>query len=241
MPKKLPKDEEKFLRYYVREGGVAEKIVVAERAARLKAGTGAKMLKLKRVQDALRERLEPLRLEQQRQELVGAAVAEATAKQQEELNVLRAEATKIKTYENLSIQGNTTLLEQELMRVALGLDMNVHGRVKLEYIKTALVIGGLMEQGTTRRVGPTEMDPSNKAPSVYAAVFNRLRDAENNHPVPVEVMPDSPTIEGVFDLVPVKAAAVVPTATAMPPAGESIDAPVPVARKESRVMTVEIG
>ena len=69
--------EEYFISLYVKEGAVEEKIAYAERRASLEPGTGHRILQRKRVQEEIKARMEPVRLEQMRQQQLGDAVAVA--------------------------------------------------------------------------------------------------------------------------------------------------------------------
>ena len=62
------------------------------------------------------------------------------------------------------------------MRMALGLDQVLHPGVKLDAIRSAFVVAGIMEQGTTRRVAPPEggSDAAGSA-GIYQGLFGRLR------------------------------------------------------------------
>lgn len=237
MPKRLPPDEERFVRNYVREGGEEEHIRAAEKRARLKMGTGARVLKLKRVQDAVKERMEPIRLEQQRQQLVGEAVVQATAQLQEERDRLQQAMEQIVALPAMRVMGNEQVIEQELMKL-VRLCPEKFGRIKLAAIQTSFVVAGLMEQGTTRRVSPPDSAKISDGKGVYASLFDRLRAEPKAEPAVVEAVEGS---DGVFDLTPQKVEiAMVPAVLWMPPPGESID-PVRIPKGAARVITVEVG
>ena len=74
--------ERYFISLYLKRGAVDEGIPYAERRACLEPGTGQVILKRKDVQAEIKTRMESIRLEQMRQQLVGDAVARATAKLQ---------------------------------------------------------------------------------------------------------------------------------------------------------------
>jgi hypothetical protein len=68
--KLTPKEKKRyFIGLYVRESEVEDKIPYAERRAFLKPGTGRRILKRKKVQETIKARMEPVRLEQMRQQL----------------------------------------------------------------------------------------------------------------------------------------------------------------------------
>jgi hypothetical protein len=209
-------------------------------------GTAAAMLKRKRVQDAVRERMEPVRLEQERQRLVADAVEDATAKLEAERSALKSELTGVLSLPNIRVMGNEEIVERALMRLVL-LDPERHGRLILEASKTALAVAGLMQMGMTRRVAPVHGGGETKEDGTYTSLFDRIRAERALEPA----LP-SPVIEGVFDLATRKRVADVvepdmrppePAApVVLPPMGESIEtvtAKTPVA--DQRVITVEVG
>lgn len=249
MPKKLPADEEKLLRFFIKEGAADEKIPVVAKRFRMTVGVVTRKLGLKRVQEELRVRMEPVRLEQQRQQMLADDVAKVTAQLIEDKekaeNALKA-ATQMPA---MSVTGNELIIEQELMRL-VRLDPEKHGRIKLASIQTAFVVAGLMEQGTTRRVSPPERNPEAAAAGVYTNLFDRLRlerDAKAATPEPVaEMIPDAEIVEDVFDLTPppVDASRTKVSTRVLPPVGEVIEVigMPPVQRQNtSRVITVEVG
>lgn len=242
MPKKLPAQEEKFLRHYVKEGGVEEKIRDVERRLRLKMGTGARFLKLKRVQDVFKEMMEPIRLEQQRQALVGAAVAEATAKLEAEKAEAEKKLNEVLSIQLIPVQGNETRIDHELMRL-VQLDPEKYGGIKLAAIKTAYVVAGLMEQGTTRRVIPADGKPETAGGGVYQNLFDRQRQlAAGAEPTNVpNVTSVPPADDQVFDLTPVKVLAPEPVELHIPPPGEAIEPmAIPAKKTGAHVITVEV-
>jgi hypothetical protein len=86
------------------------------------------------VQKEMDRRMEPVRLEQMRQCVLGEAVEQATAAMQEEL---------VKTGANIKrMEFAPEILEGELMQIILGLDFDKHPKVKLDAIKAALVLNG---------------------------------------------------------------------------------------------------
>lgn len=257
MPMKLTKDEGRFLKHYVKLGGVAEMTAEAERLARLKAGTGAKMLRLKRVAEAVEKQMAPVRLEQERQRMVADAVAEVTAKMAAETAELKQQLANATQMPPLTVADGGVVIEQELMRL-VRLCPEKHGRVKLASIQTALVVSGMIEQGNTKRTLPPE-NPLAATAGVYTALFERQRLAAGpaGSEVPAAAGASAPS-EGavleaeVFDIVPPKNMAGVPAprvqgAAVLPAAGESIapavaEAKKPVTRRGSiPVLTVELG
>jgi hypothetical protein len=179
----LTTDEQRFIRSYVKVGAVEEKIELAERRARLKAGAGKRMLGRAHVLAEVHLRMEPVRTEQMRQKLLGDTVAEVTKQLEEKTAKAQAEAEKaaselsaiIACPEKLKCRPD--LLEDALMRMAIGLDQILHPGVKLDAIRTALVVAGIMEQGTTRRVGLPDVEgTSGQAAGIYQGLFGRLRE-----------------------------------------------------------------
>jgi hypothetical protein len=241
MPK-LPAVEEKVLRFYIKEGGVEEKIPVVAKRYRMTVPAVTRMLKLKRVQDALRTRMEPVRLEQMKQQMVADAVQQAVADLQAKKDEAERRLKEVLDVPLMPVQGNELVIEQELMRL-VRLCPEKYGAIKLASIKTAFVVAGLMEQGTTKRVIPPEGKGEITGGGVYQNLFDRQRQlqagTEPTNVTPVAPPPTPP--EEVFDLTPQKVMAPEPAAFKMPPPGEAID-PVATAAKKgaSRVITVEV-
>lgn len=248
MPKKLPADEERFVRCYIKEGGVEEKLPEAEKRARLKKGAGAQLLKKKRVADAVRERMEPVRLEQMKQKMLADAVEQVTADLKAKADAAENKLAEVLNIPRIPVQGNELVIEEELMRL-VQLCPEKYGGIKLAAIKTAFVVAGLMEQGTTRRVAPAEgKNEGSAGGGVYQNLFDRQRQLEAGGSVtnvtnvtPAPALP--PAEEHVFDLTPVKVLAPEPVALVMPQPGEAIDPVLPSKAKKpnSNVITVEVG
>jgi hypothetical protein len=85
--------------------------------------------------------MEPVRLEQMRQCVLGEAVAQAKAAMQE---ALAETAASIK-----QMNITTEVLEGQLMQIVVGLDWDKYPKVKLEAIKAALVVNGMLEVKST--------------------------------------------------------------------------------------------
>lgn len=255
MPTKLPADEEKLLRFFIKEGATEEKIPVVANRFRMKLGDVKRKLALKRVQEELRIRMEPVRLEQQRQQMLADSVAEATAKLIADKEKAEAELKAATTMPSMEL--TVDLLERELARLVC-LDGEKHGRIKLSAIQTGYVIKGVMEQGNARRVNPVDKPLDDKPAGVYTNVFDRLRLERESTPetVPENVI-EASLVDGVYDLtptptvqLPAKNISLIPPSTEafrtkekpaeMPPEGESLDTPVPVL-SNTRVITVDIG
>jgi hypothetical protein len=133
------KEREKyFISLYVKEGAVEEKIPYAERRASLKPGTGQKILRRKKVQKEIKARMEPVRLEQMRQQMVGDAAAVAHEALQNDLTKKVAGICQQK----IDVD---EVLDHELMRLAVGLDPHKHPRAKLKAIVAAYVVSGTVE------------------------------------------------------------------------------------------------
>ena len=184
LPKDRPltADEQRFIHSYVKVGGIEEKIELAERRIHLKPGTGRRMLARAPVLAEVHLRMEPKRMEQMRQQMLGDTVAEVTKRLEEKTAKAQADAAAAERELSAIIampdklKCRPDLLEDVLMRMALGLDPMIHPGAKLDAIRTAFVIAGIMEQGTTRRVGPMEGDiPGERAAGIYQGLFGRLR------------------------------------------------------------------
>lgn len=241
MPKKLPADEEKLLRFFIKEGAVEEKIPVVAKRFRLTVGGVKRKLALKRVQEELRVRMEPIRLEQQRQQMLADDVAQATAKLIADKE--KAESDLKAATQMPSMELTVEVLERELMRIAC-LDAEKHGRIKLAAIQTGYVIKGVMEQGTTRRVNPPDRGAETTAGGVYTNLFDRLRLEREAKSAAEEIVVDAETEDVVYDLTPqpVEASRTKEIVAEMPIEGESIDV-MPAAKRDvgARVITVEVG
>jgi hypothetical protein len=162
------KEKEKyFISLYVKEGATDEKIPDAERRASLKPGTGQTILKRKKVQKDIKSRMEPLRLEQIHQKLLGDASAVAHEALQNGLTnkVANICGHKIDVDE---------VLDHELMRMVVGLDQNKHPKAKLEAIITGYVVIGTLEGNSMRRVSPSETINSQASSGIYTSLFARL-------------------------------------------------------------------
>jgi len=87
----IKKKEKYFVNLFVNYGPVEEKIAYCEKRAALEPGAGHKILKRKKVQEETKSRMEPVRLEQVLQQLMGDAVAQVTAKLQAEKDRIERE------------------------------------------------------------------------------------------------------------------------------------------------------
>jgi hypothetical protein len=142
------KEKEKyFIGLYVKEGAMEEKIPYAERRACLRPGDGNRILRRKKVQEEIKARMEPVRLEHMRQQLVGDAVALVTAKLQADKDRIERELDILMAVPNMKAEGE--LLEGALMRLVVGLDWEKHPKVMLEAIKAAFVVNGTLEIKST--------------------------------------------------------------------------------------------
>jgi len=160
------KEREKyFISLYVKEGAVEEKIPYAERRASLKPGTGHSILQRRKVQEEIKARMEPVRLEQIRQQLLGDAVAVAHEALQNALTKKVAGICQHKI--------DVEVLEHELMLGVVGLDWNKHPKAKLEAIIAGYVVNGTLESNATRRVIPPNNANSHASPGIYESLFTR--------------------------------------------------------------------
>jgi len=213
------KEKEKyFISLYVKEGAVEEKIPNAERRASLKPGTGHRVLQRKKVQEEIKTRMEPLRLEQMRQQLLGDAAAVAHEALQNNLTKKVAGICQQKI--------EVEVLDHELMRMVVGLDQDKHPKSKLEAIITGYVVIGTLESGNTRRIIPPESANASQ-PGMYMSLFQQLSLDAPPGPPPAPLFPDreEPTI---------------PADTPLLPPGQAIDEPAPQPDPNSRIMHVEI-
>lgn len=222
--------ENYFINLYVKEGAVEEKIPYAERRASLKPGTGQRILQRKKVQKEIKARMEPVRLEQMRQQMVGDAAAVAHEALQNALTKKVADICQQKI--------GVEVLDHELMRMVVGLDQNKHPKAKLKAIIAAYVVNGKLESGNRRLVIPAEGTGSEAGAGMYTSLFNRLalnaapREANARPQVSYEVRDLYPAPKGEE--------ADSPEAT-LPPSGESIENPPTLPGNPPRIITVEVG
>lgn len=250
MPSQLKPDEKRFIRRWVDVGADVDRIHEAERKARVRVGTGKKMLKLVRVQTEVERMLAPIRQEQERQRMV----SDVTGKLHEKTESLAAELAETKADLALAVAMplmtvDETVLEHELMRIAR-LDPKKFGAIKLAGIQAAYVVKGLMKNRSMERLMPAEK-PAGAGKGIYEALFDQLRgDSEVG---PLSVGPEisgPPTIDGAADLMPVPVTQKeTGRAVVMPAMGEAIDVMPLVAAKlaksktgrAAQVITVEVG
>jgi hypothetical protein len=220
------KEKEKyFISLYVKEGAVEEKIPYAERRASLKPGTGHRILQRKKVQEEIQARMEPVRLGQMRQQLLGDAAAVAHEALQNDLTKKVAGICQQKI--------EVEVLDHELMRMVVGLDMNLFPKELLDTIKAAYVVHGVLESANMRRVIPPDNANAGAAPGSYRSLFTRMALAESTQTAEIPEAPPAP-------LFPKREEPTVPADTPLPAPGESIDDPPPPPAAHPRVITVEI-
>jgi hypothetical protein len=212
------KEREKyFISLYVKEGAVEEKIAYAERRASLEPGTGHRILQRKKVQEEIMARMEPVRLEQMRQQLLGDAAAVAHEALQNDLTKKVAGICRQKI--------DVEVLDHELMRMVVGLDQDKHPKAKLAAIIAAYVVNGTLESNSTRRLSP----PDNEASAgIYTSLFDRLRSSAPQEKV-YPLFPEEP---------PQKDTGIAPGL--LPAPGESIDDPPTPPNNHPGVITVDV-
>jgi hypothetical protein len=201
MPKKLPAAEEKLLRFFLKEGAAEEKIPVVAKRFRMTVGEVKRKLSLKRVQEELRIRMEPVRLEQQRQQMLADSVAEVTAKLTAEKEKAEADLKAVTRMPDMRLMGNEIEIEYALMRL-MRLDPEKHGRTILASVQTSAVIAGLIEQGNTKRAIPLDRTAETGIGGVYSNLFDRLRLGASRTEETEMVDATPPPEEGVYDLTP---------------------------------------
>jgi hypothetical protein len=240
MPRKMLVRDKRFIEMYVLEGATEDKIRVAEKRARVRAGTGKRLLKRKTVQDELRRRLQIVKDEQEQQKLVGDAVAAKTATLQAENAELKQKLGAITSMPDMRVVGHTVELEHHLMRI-VRLDPEKFAPIKLAAIKTGFVVAGIMEDGRGRLVTPPDDNPSKSVPGIYSSVFDRMRLGNGEKVLDAEVVPAQakPDEAEVFDLIPQPPAPAV--SVKLPPEGESLIPPPKQAQGNARVIQIEVG
>lgn len=147
----------------MKDGAVEEKIPYAERRASLKPGTGQTILKRKKVQEDIKARMEPVRLEQMRQQLLGDAAAVAHDALQNDLTKKVAGICRQKV--------DVEVLNHELMGMVVGLDQDKHPKAKLEAIMAAYVENGVPESGNTRLSIPLKNPGTDATPDTYQSLI----------------------------------------------------------------------
>lgn len=258
---KLTPEEKYFIRLFVQNGALESSYAYIEKRGKWKPGACAKMMTLKRVQKALHERMEPIRLEKVRQEMLADAVAKATQGQQTRIKQLEEDAARRQEELRgiMAVPANQKLnaetLEHELMRLVIGLNQDVHPGVKLDAIKASYVVLGTIKAGNTERISPLEPENRRNGPAVYRSLFDReyrekVALPAGEVPPEIPVAPVAPDPDEPFDLLPgVKAPAPVDL-TALPALGESIEEQPPDSGPRKRLgrnsagrqsITVEIG
>jgi hypothetical protein len=203
-------------------------VAACEKRAHLKAGSGLKILKRKKVQEEIRLRMEATRQEQARAQQLSEAVAKAEERLQERLakNVGEVQRKKIAL----------EVLDHELMCGVEGLDWNRFPKEKLDAIKAAYIVYGTLESGNTRRLIPPEHLQQNQGQGTYSSLFERLALKS-----PSGSALEAPSEQdGVYDLIP-RPAAPVAVAEAFPAPGEPIQDSPPTSKSDPNVITVEVG
>lgn len=109
--------------------------------------------------------MEPVRLEQMRQQLLGDAAEVAHEALQNDLTKKVAGICQHKI--------EVEVLDQELMRMVVGLDQDKHPKAKLEAILTGYVVIGTLKSGNTRRIIPPESANAGQ-PGMYMSLFQQL-------------------------------------------------------------------
>lgn len=198
------KNEKRFVTFYIEKGCLEIEIPDCERRAHLKAGDGARILKLKAVKEDIHRRMEPVRNEQFRQKVIADAAALAEIKIQDALR------EKVKGIRKIDPE----LLESELMSGVMLLDWNRWPKEKLEVIKVAAVWNGTFEAGNTRRLAPPDNSNAELTGGMYTALFHRLGSQPVPDVPPSEIAPKAQD-DGVYDLTPPPPPAVVAPAKAL--------------------------
>jgi hypothetical protein len=217
----LKEKEKYFVSLYVKEGAIDEKIRYAERRASLKPGTGQGILQRKKVQEEIKARMEPVRFEQIRQQLLGDAAAVGHEALQNDLT----EKVQGICQQKIDVE----VLDHELMRMVVGLDFNIFPKEKLNAIMAAYVVIGKLEGKGMRCVIPPGND-TGATKNFYTSIFDRQNnstDAGSNEIY--ELYPKAPQVENDFDDV------------TPPRSGASIDGTVVPQRPDPSAITVEVG
>jgi len=240
---KLTKKERYFVNLFLKLGADESRIEECAKRSEITIAAAHKLLKQKAVQKDIAEWKDIIRLEQERQQLVGPAVAQVTAtlSQKAEEAIAKKEAAEQELKAVIGIPLMTIkeeLLEHEIMRLAVGLDPDRHPEEKRKAIESAYVIKGLMDSGRYKRRIAASDDPSVRTTaSIYHSIFNRPQEAL---PAAPDATPAPATTAA--ELFPGRTPPERPVTDGMTlPSIESLTGQeVPAAKQKSNVITVEI-
>lgn len=223
-----------FVNVYVKQGASKDKIPACEKRAHLKPGSGKKILARKSVKEDIARRLQPIEIEQIRQQTITDSVEAARAQFERQLSA---------TLDHIKLHKiDFEVLQGRLMQGVIGLDIHRNPSELLDYIKTAMVVHGSIQSGNTKRISPLEESKENPAASVYTALFNRTSPSLTppEKPSESEANEQDGTVSDLYPGQPTPPPVKL-TPDALPPIGESLEeAP---AKKPSNpdVITVEVG
>ena len=224
-----------FIRAYVRKGATPEHIPACEKQAQLKPGDGKKLLEKPWAKLELQERLEPIKMEQQRQAILSEVVPIAKLTMEKQLAA---------TYEEIKMHTlDFDVLRGRLMQGVLGIDMNRFPDVLLDYIKTGMVVHGTIQSGNTKKISPPEEHEDNPAALVYTPLF-APKPPESGEAANASQAAQEKPQEGVYDLYPTDPSR--PPAKAeflppLPPPGASIEEPEKPKTSNPNVIVVDVG
>lgn len=222
-----PKEREQcFIQAHIKTGADPAKIAACEKRAGMVPGDGLELLKRRSVQKQIDQALAGIRAEQMRQAVVSEAAQEAKIQFKQEV---------VATVEKAKLMGlNRELLIDQLMQCAIGINMHLFPKEKLDYIKAGLVLEGIIESGQTKRVAPLESGLKESSGGIYTNHFDRLAQGSTG----VESSPESsasPPQDDAYELIPPE------QKVKLPPPGEPIHENRPTEPSRGRVITVEVG
>jgi hypothetical protein len=232
--RKLTKKEKHFVNLFIKLGADESQLEDCAKKAGLTPTAARKLVKTKQVQNDIDEWKEVVRLEQQRQKLLGPAVAQVTetlAQKAEEATaravVAETELNEIKAIPKKKI--NRDDLEHYLMWCVI---QERDLAIKLDAIKAGFVVEGSVEHRGFKILKPPDPPAESQSGGVYMSLFNREA---------IQAPPQEQPDPDVHDLYPGKPVPPTPETAplTLPVAGESIDE-VPTPKGNPNVITVTL-
>ncbi len=180
MARTAPKDrtltgqEQLLIRYYVREGGTADRIPRAARKLKITPERATAILRRTHVQEEVARRLAMLQFEQAR--LDARDIQRREHEDDENIRV-----TEAKVFRQLN-----QLIEADPTHLTSG------HKLKAEFLRLALVVTGTIKDGNIERLIPPEGQAGRHGPNIYSSMFGIQPEHEPAADV-AELYPDEPT------------------------------------------------
>lgn len=230
-----PKERQQFfVKLYVSAGGTEDQIHACAKRAGMKLGDAKKLLRKPSVKADVQKRLEPIRMQQVKQEVLSEATDLAVQIYGEQLKRQISEIKLYKLDKDVAIG--------RLMQMCIGLNMHMFPDELRKVIEMVLVYDGAMQVGNTKRIIPADEGRELPGAGVYASIFDRTSQTPPQATNPSNSQPNKPD-DGAADLYPSST----PTPSldsiplVLPPAGESIEDSGPKKPENPNVITVEVG